>query len=493
MARSSRRALPQDLERLARARRRLQRGLLHLRAGAARRRGAAGSTRTSATSGRREWAADELGLRDRVSFERLQVYELARRTEQFDLVLFLGVLYHLRHPLLALDLLAEKARRLLALQTLTKPDERELARRRTCRSTSGRSSSLPAGRRWRSSSIASPATRRTGGRPTMRASRRCSAHRGSRSSPGRATSSGSAVRTGCRSRFATSSTRRSAAATAPPRQRRAVPGEELVEAAEPAVGRPLLVDEREVVLRSSDRRPAGGAQRRSAGAAVAEVVELGLDAVELLVGQALEPEQLVPGGIDRPDYLVELELEGARVAVLAGTGAGRRGSVRRSRRPPKARAASRSRTRTPGRARARPASSRGGARMIPPTRSAAARAVRAPARRASAAAPAEGRGSRLPAERGGKGLDGHGLRLPVRPPLQTGRDRHGGPIYREPVGRLVSVPSPSCREDGGSRPKLEGGWGCGPAHLVVFACTISVPRPDPRKPPNSVTQSPGRA
>lgn len=73
-----------------------------------------------------EWAADELGLRDRVSFERLQVYELARRTEQFDLVLFLGVLYHLRHPLLALDLLAEKARRLLALQTLTKPDEREL-------------------------------------------------------------------------------------------------------------------------------------------------------------------------------------------------------------------------------------------------------------------------------------------------------------------------------------------------------------------------------
>jgi tRNA (mo5U34)-methyltransferase len=68
------------------------------------------------------WAAERLDPAGRVRFERMQVYELARMDEQFDLVLFLGVLYHLRHPLLALDLLAEKARRLLVLQTLTMPD-----------------------------------------------------------------------------------------------------------------------------------------------------------------------------------------------------------------------------------------------------------------------------------------------------------------------------------------------------------------------------------
>ena len=56
--------------------------------------------------------------------DRLQVYDLARREERFDLVLFRGVLYHLRHPLLALDLLADKAERLLlVLQTLTTPGD----------------------------------------------------------------------------------------------------------------------------------------------------------------------------------------------------------------------------------------------------------------------------------------------------------------------------------------------------------------------------------
>jgi tRNA (mo5U34)-methyltransferase len=73
------------------------------------------------------WAAERFELADRVRFERLQVYELARREERFDLVLFLGVLYHLRHPLLALDLLAEKSERLLLLQTLTMPGDERLA------------------------------------------------------------------------------------------------------------------------------------------------------------------------------------------------------------------------------------------------------------------------------------------------------------------------------------------------------------------------------
>ena len=67
------------------------------------------------------WAAEQYDLSGRITFERLQVYDLGRRAERFDLVLFLGVLYHLRHPLLALDLLADLADRLLVLQTLTMP------------------------------------------------------------------------------------------------------------------------------------------------------------------------------------------------------------------------------------------------------------------------------------------------------------------------------------------------------------------------------------
>jgi tRNA (mo5U34)-methyltransferase len=44
-----------------------------------------------------------------IEFHRLTVYEVGELNERFDLVLFLGVLYHLRHPLLALDLLHEHA------------------------------------------------------------------------------------------------------------------------------------------------------------------------------------------------------------------------------------------------------------------------------------------------------------------------------------------------------------------------------------------------
>lgn len=44
-----------------------------------------------------------------VELRNLSVYEVAQLKERFDLVLFMGVLYHLRHPLLALDLLREHA------------------------------------------------------------------------------------------------------------------------------------------------------------------------------------------------------------------------------------------------------------------------------------------------------------------------------------------------------------------------------------------------
>ena len=42
-----------------------------------------------------------------IEFAQLSVYDVAALEERFDLVLFLGVLYHLRHPLLALDLIRE--------------------------------------------------------------------------------------------------------------------------------------------------------------------------------------------------------------------------------------------------------------------------------------------------------------------------------------------------------------------------------------------------
>ena len=44
-----------------------------------------------------------------IEFRNLSVYRIADLRERFDLVLFMGVLYHLRHPLLALELLHEHA------------------------------------------------------------------------------------------------------------------------------------------------------------------------------------------------------------------------------------------------------------------------------------------------------------------------------------------------------------------------------------------------
>ena len=42
-----------------------------------------------------------------IEFRKLSVYDVGALGERFDVVLFMGVLYHLRHPLLALDLIHE--------------------------------------------------------------------------------------------------------------------------------------------------------------------------------------------------------------------------------------------------------------------------------------------------------------------------------------------------------------------------------------------------
>lgn len=54
-----------------------------------------------------------------IEFRNLSVYDVAKLGERFDLVIFMGVLYHLRHPLLALDLIhAHVARDLLLFQSM---------------------------------------------------------------------------------------------------------------------------------------------------------------------------------------------------------------------------------------------------------------------------------------------------------------------------------------------------------------------------------------
>jgi tRNA (mo5U34)-methyltransferase len=42
-----------------------------------------------------------------IEFRKLSVYDVGSLGERFDIVIFMGVLYHLRHPLLALDLIHE--------------------------------------------------------------------------------------------------------------------------------------------------------------------------------------------------------------------------------------------------------------------------------------------------------------------------------------------------------------------------------------------------
>jgi tRNA (mo5U34)-methyltransferase len=73
------------------------------------------------------WVRAQFGIdEERLSLRQMQVYELSRLEGEFDVVLFLGVLYHLRYPLLALDMVAQKVRDVLVLQTLTMPGEEAL-------------------------------------------------------------------------------------------------------------------------------------------------------------------------------------------------------------------------------------------------------------------------------------------------------------------------------------------------------------------------------
>jgi len=68
-------------------------------------------------------------LGSRVEYRRLDVYEVSPRTVgQFDIVLFMGVLYHLKHPLLALERVCSVTREMAAVESfvLGEQEERKL-------------------------------------------------------------------------------------------------------------------------------------------------------------------------------------------------------------------------------------------------------------------------------------------------------------------------------------------------------------------------------
>jgi tRNA (mo5U34)-methyltransferase len=86
------------------------------------RRGAAHVTAVDSDSrylNQARFAAQVCGVN--IEFRQMDVYEVAKLRQKFDIVLFMGVLYHLRHPLLALDLLHEHVvQDTLVFQSLTR-------------------------------------------------------------------------------------------------------------------------------------------------------------------------------------------------------------------------------------------------------------------------------------------------------------------------------------------------------------------------------------
>lgn len=65
------------------------------------------------------WLAETYHPHNKPTFREMQIHDLARLDETFDLVFFMGVFYHLRYPQLALDTVAAKTKRMMIFQTLT--------------------------------------------------------------------------------------------------------------------------------------------------------------------------------------------------------------------------------------------------------------------------------------------------------------------------------------------------------------------------------------
>jgi tRNA (mo5U34)-methyltransferase len=67
------------------------------------------------------WVVRQYGWQDRIEIAQGHVYELLKDPSQFDFVWFTGVFYHLKYPVLALDLVRRATRRLMMFQTLSMP------------------------------------------------------------------------------------------------------------------------------------------------------------------------------------------------------------------------------------------------------------------------------------------------------------------------------------------------------------------------------------
>jgi tRNA (mo5U34)-methyltransferase len=67
------------------------------------------------------FAAEQLDLD--IEFEKRSVYEVPNLEGQFDYVLFMGVFYHLRYPLYALDNIIKKVKGKLIFQTMVRGSE----------------------------------------------------------------------------------------------------------------------------------------------------------------------------------------------------------------------------------------------------------------------------------------------------------------------------------------------------------------------------------
>src|ERR1700758_2516415 len=67
------------------------------------------------------FASETLGLN--IEFEKRSVYEADRIPSKFDFVLFMGLFYHLRYPLLALDKVIKKVGGTLLFQSMTRGSE----------------------------------------------------------------------------------------------------------------------------------------------------------------------------------------------------------------------------------------------------------------------------------------------------------------------------------------------------------------------------------
>ena len=67
------------------------------------------------------FAAEQLGLE--IEFQKRSVYDVVNLEGQFDYVFFMGVFYHLRYPLYALDNIIKKVRSKLVFQTMVRGSE----------------------------------------------------------------------------------------------------------------------------------------------------------------------------------------------------------------------------------------------------------------------------------------------------------------------------------------------------------------------------------